>query len=347
MNHLSTLLATFCILLSGCAITAGERGLINIELEVASCKEGREWLEKKITKAKSPPSFNAEIVSNEFALFGIASENAYANEEGTSTEGEKKVKIQMQRSGTRWNFLVDQYDPDWKFQKPRRMRAGGLSYDLYYKNPSGTGMMFVMVAWRGVDFTEPADWWFGGLAWISSLLPGPDQYQTARREFQKIRIDARAIAGTRPIYYYVTGHSLGGGLARHIAAGYPCASAVVFDTSPVTLEYRFKPKIESGLVVDINERHDELRFLTDWFAVFSRERNYVHYAFNPVSTGAMQHSITRLAAAMPRIVLACVQSAVCEIGTDDAGIVKARNVYCSGYGKADGKVDPVCRGYSE
>src|SRR4051794_17343986 len=83
-----------------------------------------------------------------------------------------------------------------------------------------------------------------------SVICSPDcpAYDTARSEFRAIRAFVKERLGERDVSYITTGHSLGGGIAQHIAYGFPCVSAVVFDTFFVTNTYYYEQPYEPVIV---------------------------------------------------------------------------------------------------
>lgn len=90
----------------------------------------------------------------------------------------------------------------------------------------------VVVAFRGT--WELKDWFYGNMHWLTRFLPIEDQYSSARKNMQKV-FDYFS-KSKKPIQFFTTGHSLGGGLAQHILYSNPTKviQAVVFDPSSVT-----------------------------------------------------------------------------------------------------------------
>ena len=208
-------------------------------------------------------SYNASTVAKEFLLFAVAAENAYLEKYYPVTS-----KGEITRRGRRNNFYVEAYDPNWIFQD-RVILGAGLALDYYFNNHDAN-VFQIMVAFRGTEvvWNDWNDWLLGNASSITQWLPVQNQYQLARKQFNLIRkiakIHNKALnnAQEKPMYYYVTGHSLGGGLAQHIAEAFPCVSAIVFNSSPVTLSYRLNPRIRRGYIIDIVENHDLLRLVS-------------------------------------------------------------------------------------
>ena len=100
----------------------------------------------------------------------------------------------------------------------------------------------MLVAFRGTDLLRD---WSSNASWLTRPTPLLfDHYADARKAFEEVRGKAVEYAGGKPIHYIVTGHSLGGGLAMHIAYGYPCVSAVVFNASPVINKHLYQEPFE-------------------------------------------------------------------------------------------------------
>lgn len=118
----------------------------------------------------------------------------------------------------------------------------GLRYDVYYRDASSK-QLDLMIAFRG---TVGAQGWIANFSWITQWFHR-GQYEQAQEEFPEIvQLAQSELAKGRAIAITTTGHSLGGGLARHVAMHYQCTSAVVFNASFVTntLNAEFTPPIQ-------------------------------------------------------------------------------------------------------
>lgn len=91
----------------------------------------------------------------------------------------------------------------------------------------------VVVAFRGT--WEFKDWIYGNFRWVTRFLPMDDQYSRARAAMERVFNQFEG-SSQKPLTFYTTGHSLGGGLAQHALYAYPekIDQAVAFDPSSVT-----------------------------------------------------------------------------------------------------------------
>lgn len=162
-------------------------------------------------------------------------------------------------------------------------------------------------------------------------------------------------------------------MARHIAEAFPCVSAVVFNSSPVTLAYRLNPRITGGYIIDIVENHDPLRTVTEIFRLAIRSagallqlgkfiddqtvdifpsfddsdshKNY--YKFSALNMSELpdgsDHSLSPFAVSMSRMVADCITNNNCSINKDRLAF-KAAQLYCnSDWAKyKNGDIDDAC-----
>jgi hypothetical protein len=118
----------------------------------------------------------------------------------------------------------------------------GLIYDVYYRDVS-PNRLDLMIAYRG---TIGVSGWVANFSWVTQWFHR-GQYQQAKEEFPAIIEGVVIELGKgRPIAITTTGHSLGGGLARHVAGHYQCTSTVVFNSSFVTntLGAQYTPPVQ-------------------------------------------------------------------------------------------------------
>ena len=186
-------------------------------------------------------------------------------------------------------------------------------------------------------------------SWLTQYFNPWDQYRMARAEFKRVREKALADAKGRVVRFTVTGHSLGGGLAKHIAHGFPCTAAVTFNSSCVTNDFRFSQPYHEAQIVHLHENRDWLSTvvcapgnLLGWNAgqqiyeanwIADRAGDFV----DDVESSLQQHSIGRMSLAMSRQVLCCAQrernsshpNCACKPAVK-VGIEATRRMYCDG-----------------
>lgn len=194
----------------------------------------------------------------------------------------------------------------------------------------------IVVVFEGTNFSEIKDW-KANLHWFLRFIPGfTDQYTLAAQDVAKEFFDAISstpakyrsapLSGTfvsragKPIRIVATGHSLGGGLAQHLAYAFkqespesrgPKVSEVfAFDPSPVTGWFSVPNPPRNynaeGLVVNRVFEHGEvlayIRLLTSRFAVSSENPAIWEYRYNfdPKTNTIRNHSMRRLACGLAR-----------------------------------------------
>ena len=211
----------------------------------------------------------------------------------------------------------------WRRDGRTENPSTGLIYDVYYRDGSAD-RLDLMIAYRG---TVGRRGWVANFSWATQWFHR-GQYQQAKEEFAEI-VERAAIelAKGRPVAITATGHSLGGGLARHVASHYACTSVVVFNSSFVTntLRAKFTPPVQAF----IYEEGDDLEKLIS--------RNVTNIATNAtyrltVSDIEAKHNMERLAVGATRMALRCPNYTVrCEV-PKEAGPILA-SLFCDRYVK--------------
>ncbi|EJJ30543.1 lipase family protein [Rhizobium sp. CF142] len=243
-------------------------------------------------------NYNRELVSAAYGIFAAANVDAYAdNANGIVFDIGKKSL------GLGW------YDFDFNPQSWRENRYSdnltGLSFDVYYRPMAGCTV--ILMAIRGTDFTSFGDW-YSNFSWFTQAIPLPNQYRKIKAQFKELQKRVNERFG-RDVRFIVTGHSLGGGLALHVATCFDGVSAVVFDPSPVVHSCGKTPPV----VVEASEDYEilsKLRRLANR-KLDSKENqlSFSRYKVNIIELGkgdgVAQHAMINLAAGMLRMPLNC------------------------------------------
>ncbi len=257
------------------------------------------------------------INANEYLPFAIASLNAYD-------------------MGEPMGFTLARHSPEWR-RVATVDRPSGLRFDVHYRREPG--VLQVMVAYSGSEAYDLGDW-HANLAWFTAWLPLPNQYDDARETFHQVRQAAYAEAGKDRVSFFVTGHSLGGGIAQHIAYAFPCVSAPIFNASFVVLKYRLAEPYTGVPIVHVYEDLEPVTRLRRLLFVDRETQFYRHYRVTAVDMSAFTHSITGLAVGVARNVVHCQHEKTCMVPQDDT---RARRLYCPTWGRDD----PACTQHHE
>ena len=277
-------------------------------------------------------NYNRERVANAYGLFAAASYDAY--------EPLKDEKTRSFAIGDNSNLLKPLGDrkgsTGWRIVKKGANQSNGLSFDVYYRHEANR--LIVLVAYRGTDGWLNVDL-IANLSWFTQWFNPYDQYADARAQFRDVVSNAVAEAKGKPIAFITTGHSLGGGLAQHIAHLFPCVSTVVFNPSFVTnaaLYGNTKPIV----TVRVYEDKDVFSRLAPGINNTAKEADYKLNGALGSGINA-QHSMEQLAAAMMRTALDCMKRTSCELRRE--GVREAYTLYCRRYRERRRMdVDPVC-----
>lgn len=188
---------------------------------------------------------------------------------------------------------------------------GGMFFETYiHKNKAGDTDQAV-IAFRGTEtdsiYEATHDWG----ANLSGALPilGPE-YGLARDYAIPLitKLHEKIGSNGKPIPIYLTGHSLGGGLAQHVAyvAGKLVTETYVFDTSPVThwFQLRDYEQVRDPVIYRVYQQREVLEKIRNLSTRFNITRyNRSDYAFDFVqSHGIEAHSISNLTCGLAELV---------------------------------------------
>jgi len=279
-----------------------------------------------------PELYDQEEIAFIYLPYAVASLNTYAYEDEDGWRYES--------DGEHSKFTLAAYSADWVRQP--RITKSDLAVD-YYFNTSDPAKFTVLIAFKGTEFYSVSDW-FSNLSWLTQLIPIKNQYDYAREAVAKIILMAKSAANGKKISIITTGHSLGGGLAEHIAYAFPRTSAIVFDSSFVVNRYRLAEPFVDAQVVHVFDKNDELTFVRRLLFSDTESATYKRYGINPVSKGGLQHRSEPLAVGMARMVAMCQTD---PERNNPPGCPKtdtrARHLYCgSGYAKNE-KCESQCK----
>jgi hypothetical protein len=254
-----------------------------------------------------------------FAPYAVMSALAYAEDEDCAHEP-KLSQEQRQHLEARLNASVGNA-PKW--QRVPAIELAGLCEDelgLFYhvwQREVGDAKEVVM-AFRGTWGWK--DWYYGNLRWFTRFILSEDQYDRARAYSDRViayfKQQPQASDSAKPVRFYSTGHSLGGGLAQTVLYQHPdkYVQAFTFDPSPVTgftdqsTETRLNgcacTQLPEGAppgetrIYRFYESYEVLTHLRIWHKMFFTPHRHVHeirFAFERSPNLVSQHSMVSLA----------------------------------------------------
>jgi hypothetical protein len=298
------------------------------------------------TAATGGCSHNPEEVAALYNAFAIASVGAYY------TDADKADTVR--RAARARVFQLESFDPAYVPKAYIDEADSGLGLRVHHKRFGD--QLSVVVAFRGTDRPTNLPDMLSNLSWVTQWFRSADQYKRARAAFEKIKTEAEATPGITKIAFIATGHSLGGGLARHVAHAFPCTAAVAFDSSPVTNEFVLTKSYAAQVVV-VHERGDILSAAANagawvgglWDRLTGRGATnaFRRYDLELLKDDSDQHRIEPFAVHMSRLQLCCAQrqhwatlqpdakvrrdNRCSAVTQDDGAVREARQFYCEKY----------------
>ena len=313
-----------------------------LEADTLSAKKVGRCVERPFLRAFWPNSddsdVDAERAANYYAQFAALAANTY------SGDFSGPARFKMQLADRPWLF-VDRVE-----------RPGGFLADIYQQWNNGT--FILLVAFRGTD-SGPLFWELSdavsNLGPFTSQINPFDQYAAARDVMKSARAVVEKKANGANYAFIATGHSLGGGLARHVSLAFPCTAAVTFDASFVTNE-RDLGMIYRNQFVEIFEDHDLLpklehqllhhpvkTELSAWYQWY-RMRGLERY---DEGVPQDQHQIVKFATALSRMAITCMLDTSADRDEPCAIPEKYRpvgsSIYCRTMDPSWRKLDDVCK----
>ncbi|KTR82678.1 hypothetical protein NS277_12890 [Novosphingobium barchaimii] len=162
-----------------------------------------------------------------------------------------------------------------------KLKTHGFNYAIYDKRNAAGALERRVIAFRGTDSKQLADWFYGNLGSTQR-----DQGLALYRE-ERAKLDAE---GGKNVPIAVTGHSLGGAIAIQVSLENPGVDAYVFNTSPrYTL---IQPNANRR--VAISERGDILEVLRNRSMPVRQDMLVINC--RPTKGGVKAHAIRDLAA---------------------------------------------------
>lgn len=171
----------------------------------------------------SYPEINHEVTSAYYGLYAAYAASIYDDEHFNF----------VMKNERKWTpFPIEQEVID---------SIGEYKSRSYYRIENDT--IHAMIVFRGTIN------WLGGsgvsdFSYVTQLINPYDQYKTARKIFSKFQKNVLDRYPNLKVRFYAVGHSLGGGLARHIAAAFPCVHAIAFNSSFVSNKYRLERRFD-------------------------------------------------------------------------------------------------------
>jgi hypothetical protein len=282
------------------------------------------------------PDYDNELISDYFGIYAAYASNVY------QPIPRERFKLQPDYFG-------------WAPQGGPIVRPGGFDAEVFYRRSADR--LSVMMVFRGKDNSTSLNDLISENTYFTQMINPWDQYRTARKEFAKVRREAQRNAAGLPVEYIMVGHGLGGGLARHMAAAFPCTAAIVFNSTFISNNRRLAEPYD-GQVVDLfsdNTLPSRLAILSNPRAFFRISRVHQWYRVRNAGNFAGPQGMQRAAVAMARIPVMCLLRADCELNKTTSGDAQETNpqktrtaaemsmLYCLAGPNSEGSKSDLCK----
>lgn len=274
----------------------------------------------------SPPNVNqsAAPIVQRFALMALFAKTVYRRDIADDAERKKNGCNYLSRppsdlpDSLRWRRLD---------KNGACYNSGGLFFETYVHENGQGKFDKAVIAFRGTEFKTYADW----KANLSGIIPSRKNEYVAAKDAAIPLI--RALKNTGVSEIYLTGHSLGGGLAQGIAYLSPDVTATyTFNTSPVTGWVKQKLKgnvlVENPVIHRVYMSKEILSYIRKVTRHFNRELpNRTDYMFNFLSTKdpLEAHDMSELTCNFARRIS---ENAEFDYSTEDAAAVLKNASIC-------------------
>jgi len=161
-----------------------------------------------------------------------------------------------------------------------KLKTHGFNYTVYDKRDGAGALLQRVIAFRGTDTRQLADWFYGNIG-STQRDQGLALYKAER--------DKLDVEGRKSVPIVVTGHSLGGAIALQVSEENAGVDAYVFNTSP---RYTLLPP-NANKRVAIAERGDILEGLRNRAMPVRQDLLVINC--RPLGSNVLDHSIRKLA----------------------------------------------------
>lgn len=299
------------------------------QCQLLALSNARPLLGKDLAKAAAP-DYNAEQVAVDYGAFAAMASNAYGAQVAFPAFqiGDRDFTPAELLGSSPKKSVVESFGGYYREAFVGERLAG--------KKREVVGVFVIRGTdgfaggWLGIDLLS-------NLSYLTQMWSPWDQYKEVREDFAKFR---REVLDKNPgvkVELTVVGHSLGGGLARHVAAAFPCVTAITFNASFVSNEFRLAKNFldqcskrgapcsqDASRVVSLFEDNDPLSFVglhlfpkdylynkaqSFWFDLKTVANGNQQKSWSEVLLS--QHNMYFIATAMSRIPVDCMRRDDC------------------------------------